>query len=171
MPRLSFVAILLLALSFLTGCSKDDPANAQPGNCLEALGQDPKTTGFHIVDCGAPNAAYKVALRLGRFDSCQTNTYGYATSGGSRRSGWHLCLTLNAKVGDCFHQEVGFPTGKAVKVPCGAGATYRVVKSVPGTADKALCGEDAVDPVRNDLARPIALVYPQPPLTICTDRA
>jgi hypothetical protein len=175
-PRVLGAALgpVVLALCVLAGCAAapDDPSRAAIGDCLEALGDGKKTGEFRIVDCAAPGAAYKTVRRLEGGAHCGSNTYGYATSGYSRRKrGWHLCLTLNAKEGDCFRQQVGFPTGKAVKVACGASATYRVTKVVQGVADKAECGEDAVDPVRNDLARPLALAYPDPPLTICTDRA
>ncbi|MEU0567447.1 hypothetical protein ABZ297_18960 [Nonomuraea sp. NPDC005983] len=37
-------------------------------------------------------------------------------------------------------------------------------------ATSPMRGRMTVHPVRNDLARPIVLAYPQPPLTICTDR-
>jgi hypothetical protein len=103
-----------------------------------------------------------VAQRLGRSGRCPGVNYGYV----SKRV--KLCLTFNAKVGDCLRQEIGFPTGKAVKVACGSSATYRGARVVPGVADEALCGRGAV---RNDLDRPPAMVYPEPPLTICTDAA
>ncbi|TDD07512.1 hypothetical protein E1292_13510 [Nonomuraea deserti] len=172
MVKGKIVAMALIGASVLAGCAaENDPSRAQPGDCLAAVGEGKKTTDLRIVGCAAPEAAYRVAKRLKRGQrSCGSTTYGYASSGYVRGGGWHLCLTLNAEVGDCFHQEVGFPTGKATKVACGPSATYRIVKRVDGSADKELCGEGAAYPVRNDLARPVYLVYPDPPLTICTDR-
>ncbi|WP_433468303.1 LppU/SCO3897 family protein [Spirillospora sp. CA-128828] len=140
----------------------------EPGDCLEAKGRGGKTgytSEFRIVSCTAPTAAYKVAMFGGHL-GCDDNTYG-ETSASGRTSGRYLCLMLNAKVGDCFYQEVGFPTGKATKVPCGPSATYRVVAVIPGKAHHTACGPD-VNPLESDPAKPLALVYPRPPLTICT---
>ncbi|KAB2340541.1 LppU/SCO3897 family protein [Actinomadura rudentiformis] len=138
----------------------------QPGDCLEAKergGKTGKASEFRIVSCTEPSAAYKVALMGGRL-GCDSNTYGSTSTGRTSRE---LCLTLNAKVGDCFYQEVGFPTGKVTKVQCGPLATYRVTAVVPGKADHAVCGPD-INPLESDPTRPLALVYPKPPLTICT---
>jgi hypothetical protein len=170
-----FLLTLVGASVLAAGCTaENDMSRAQPGDCLEALGKAKKTIDFQIVDCEAPIAAYKVARRLvgSGMLSCGSSTYGYADSARTRRSTrrWHLCLMLNAKVGDCFHQEVGFPTGKATKVVCGPSATYQVVKVAEGIADRTLCGDDAGHPLIDDLTRSIALVYPNPPVTICTDR-
>lgn len=173
MVKAAPVALALAAASLLAaGCAADDdPVRARAGDCLEALGEGKKTTEFRIVGCGTPAAAYRVARRLTGGDrSCGGSTYGYVSSGYARgATRWHLCLTLNAQVGDCFHQEVGFPTGKATKTPCGPEATYKVVKVAEGTADTELCGEDAGYTLVDDLTGPIALVYRDPPLTICTD--
>ncbi|HEX4816865.1 MAG TPA: hypothetical protein VFV66_29335 [Nonomuraea sp.] len=164
--------LAVAALLALSGCtSEDDPSRARPGDCLEAESRGRKAGDFRIVGCDAPEAAYKVARRLTDSRGCGSSAYGYATSPYVRSGGWHLCLTLNARVGDCFHQEIGFPTGKASRVACGSSATYRIVRVVEGHADRELCGEEATHPVSDDLTRPVALVYPEPPLTICTGRA
>ncbi|MEU6710233.1 hypothetical protein ABZ897_02040 [Nonomuraea sp. NPDC046802] len=163
---------LALLTAVATGCADDTAAQAGPGDCMVSRSEGNKTLSddFRIVDCGAPEAAYQVAMRLDSSTThCGTNTYGYATSSQRRGSGWRLCLSLNAKVGDCFHQEVGFPTGRAGKVACGPSATYRVTKVIEGIDSQDACGPDAVTPVRNDLSRPLVLAYPKPPHTICTD--
>ena len=151
--------------------SADAASKANVGDCLKATGPGPKTTEFAVVDCGAPDAAYKVAERGGRRDSCPDVTYGSYSERQGKRSGFTLCLMLNARQGDCFQQTVDFPTGQAAKVPCGAGATYRVTKVLEGTADKSACGRNAASGVSNDFSRPRALVYQSPPTTICTDKA
>jgi hypothetical protein len=151
--------------------SADAASEAKVGDCLKATGPGPKTSAFAIVSCTAPDAAYKVAVRGGRRDSCPDLTYGAYGEREGKRSGFTLCLMLNAKQGDCFQQTVDFPTGQATKVACGAGATYRVTKVVEGTADKSACGRNASTGVSNDFSRPRALVYQTPPTTICTDKA
>ncbi|WP_149257470.1 hypothetical protein [Actinomadura sp. K4S16] len=159
------VAVLVGVPVFLKTATDRAP---REGDCLEAEGRGGKTgyTGdFRIVACSAPTAAYRVAM-LGGHLGCDDNTYGETVSSGAR-GGRYLCLMLNAKVGDCFHQEVGFPAGKATKVACGPSATYRITAVVPGRTDPTLCGPD-VNPLEGEPAKPMALVYPRPPVTMCT---
>jgi hypothetical protein len=166
MAMAAVASLLMMAAAVVTGFGFPDPA--QPGDCLEPKQRGGKTGGmseFRIVSCTAPKAAYKVAIVGGRV-GCDDNTYGYTYNSGRSR-GRAMCLILNAKAGDCFYQEIGFPTGKAAKVACGPSATYRVVAVVPGRADHTACGPD-IDPLNHDPTRPLALAYPQPPLTICT---
>ncbi|MFC5753003.1 LppU/SCO3897 family protein [Actinomadura rugatobispora] len=177
-------AIVVVVLAGATGCvlDEDHPRNASPGECLEVKGRGGTTKDpgdFRIVSCAAPNAAHH---DLGPGDigcpdrtpgESQESPYGEIVHNSTSPSGsdWALCLTLNAKTGDCFYQQVGFPDGRVTKVACGPSATYRVVNVLPGRADMNACGQVAVFPERGDLARPRAFVYPRPPLTICTDRA
>ncbi|MGP3959783.1 hypothetical protein ACTWPT_27600 [Nonomuraea sp. 3N208] len=65
----------MIVPSVLIGCGENDPSNARPEDCLEALRQVLKTTGFHIVDGGAGKAACEAALRLDPFGSCESNTW------------------------------------------------------------------------------------------------
>ena len=140
------------------------------GDCLEAKGRGGDTgdvRDFSIVSCGAPTAAYKVA-KAGHSIDCNYPYVEMSDSPRYFRNSSRWCLALNAKVGDCFYQEVGFPTGKATKVVCGSSASYRVTAVVPGRADHAVCGPN-VDPLnRYVFANPLALAYSSPALTICT---
>ncbi|MGN9840595.1 LppU/SCO3897 family protein [Nonomuraea sp. H19] len=159
--------VLLIAVG--AGCAAaDDPTNAQVGSCLEALGKGGKTLrdDFHIVGCTTPRAAYKVIKKANR---CDDVTNGYAVIGG-RRSRGQLCLMLNAKEGDCFYQEIGFPTGKVSKVPCGPSATYRVTKVWDGAADASVCGEGIPNWTKTPDELPHAIVYRNPALTLCADQ-
>ncbi|SEF97669.1 hypothetical protein SAMN05444920_1011155 [Nonomuraea solani] len=160
---------LACALLMVTGCAApDDPSRAELGSCLEARGKGGKTVleDFRLVPCTTPQAAYKVIKKAG---SCDDITNGYVLVG-SRRSRSRLCLTLNAKQGDCFYQEIGFPTGKVSKVACGAAATYRVTKVADGAADASVCGDDVPNWTKTPDVLPRAIVYRTPPLTLCADR-
>jgi hypothetical protein len=152
--------------------SDNAASEARVGDCVKAVGAGPKLTDVEKVDCTAPDAAYKVATRGGRYDPCGDVAYGSYGQRQGKRSGYTLCLMLNAKQGDCFQQTVGFPTGQATKVACGAGATYRVTKFVEGVADKTQCGRNAeASAVSSDFSKPRVFVYPRPPTTICTEGA
>ncbi|MEO3867567.1 hypothetical protein ABGB18_01915 [Nonomuraea sp. B12E4] len=167
--RLAVGLTCALLIAAAGGCAaEDDPGNAQVGSCLEALGKGGKTVqeDFHIVACTTPRAAYKVIKKA---DRCDDVTNGYVQVG-SRRSRSQLCLTLNAKEGDCFYQEVGFPTGKVSKVACGSSATYRVAKVSEGTADASVCGKDVPNWTETPDELPHAIVYRSPALTLCADR-
>lgn len=167
--RLATGLACALLIVVAAGCAAaDDPSNAQVGSCLEALGKGGKTVqnDFRIVACTTSQAAYKVIKKA---SSCDDSTNGYVQVG-TRRSRSQLCLTLNAKKGDCFYQEVGFPTGKVSKVTCGASATYRVTKVSDGSADASVCGKDVPNWTKTPDELPHAIVYRSPPLTLCADR-
>ncbi|MEQ4724868.1 hypothetical protein [Nonomuraea sp. B19D2] len=158
----------MLLIAVAAGCAAaDDPVNAQVGSCLQALGKGGKTVrdDFRIVACSTPEAAYKV---IKKGDRCEDVTNGYVQVG-SRRTRIQLCLVLNAKEGDCFHQEIGFPTGKVSKVTCGPSATYRITKVSDGTADASVCGEGVPSWTRTPDELPHAIVYRHPALTLCAD--
>ncbi|MCF6470857.1 hypothetical protein FAF44_21025 [Nonomuraea sp. MG754425] len=156
-----------LLIATVAGCAaEDDPIRARAGDCLEARGKGGKTSEFHIVGCAAPQAAYKMIKKA---DRCDDITNGYALVG-TRRHLTRLCLTLNAKEGDCFYQEVGFPTGKASKVTCDPSATYRITKVSDGTTDASVCGADVPNWTKTPDVLPRAIVYRHPARTLCADR-
>jgi hypothetical protein len=163
------VLILLAAGGFaLWNSLANGAGSANVGDCLKATGPGPKTTEFAKADCAAPDAAYKYAVKSDQ--GCPSISYGYNTEKSGRYSRYRQCLMLNAKQGDCFKQSVGFPTGQAEKVACSAGATYRVTKVVEATADASACGRNAdSDATGDDWTHPRALVYKEPPTTVCTD--
>ncbi|GAA0924281.1 LppU/SCO3897 family protein [Virgisporangium aurantiacum] len=152
--------------------SADDAAsNSQAGDCMKAADNDAKSTKFSIVDCAAPDAAYKVAFKTdSRYGGCGGTSYMADSEKTSRRSGFTLCMTLNAKVGDCFNQTVGPPTGTARKVACGSGATYKVVKIVDKD-DLYACGSDYKRPSGSSLTGKLIFSYPKPAMSICTNGA
>ena len=121
-----FIALTAVALGAASACGSSglSESDAAVGNCLKSTDKGQKTTAFAKVDCSAPDAAYKVAEKLNS-TSCPTVYGQYSPAKRKSRSKWSACLSLNAKVGDCFHQEVGFPTGRAAKVACGREATSR----------------------------------------------
>jgi hypothetical protein len=137
------------------------------GECVVATGERAKATHFEEIDCASPDAAYRIAMETDQ--SCGSNTYAYWRLTATKGSGVVYCLTLNARVGDCFHQTVGFPTGRASKVDCGPAATYRVAATYDEVRPAGVCGADAITPALFDETLPMALIYPEPPLTICTE--
>ncbi|WP_394821400.1 hypothetical protein [Pendulispora albinea] len=158
-----------LSIAMFAGCpAKDDPIKAQVGSCLEARGKGGKTLAneFHVVACDAPQAAYKV---ISKGERCKDITNGYLQVGG-RRSRTELCLALNAKEGDCFYQEIDFPTGRATKTTCGPTATFRVTKVATGVADAAVCGKNVPNWAKTPDVLPRAIVYRGLPATVCVDR-
>lgn len=167
--RLTMGLACALLLTVTAGCAaEDDPSRATVGSCLEAQGKGGKTVrdDFRLVPCTSPRAAYKM---IEKNDQCGDSTNGYLEIG-TRRSRTRLCLTLNAQEGDCFYQEIGFPTGRASKVSCGPSATYRVTKVSDGTADASVCGKDVPNWTKTPDVLPRAIVYRHPPLTLCADR-
>lgn len=155
----------IVALGVITSAGK----RQEVGDCVFATGGSAKTGDFEVVDCASPEATYRIAVEADA--SCESNTYGQWLVSGYKGADTLYCLTLNASEGDCFHQTIGFPTGKATKVECGSAASYRVVATHTGVSDADTCGDDVLVPSAFDATRPMALVYPEPPLTICTDGA
>jgi hypothetical protein len=162
------VAGVLIVLAGLAGATLiiNGHNPHEVGECVVATGERAKTTNFEEIDCASPDAAYRIAREA---QSCGSTTYGYWRLTGSKSSGVVYCLTLNARVGDCFHQTIGFPTGRATKVECGPAATYRVAARYDEVRPASACGVDAITPGLFDETRPMALIYPEPPLTICTE--
>ncbi|GAA0218032.1 hypothetical protein GCM10010492_14860 [Saccharothrix mutabilis subsp. mutabilis] len=137
--------------------SKDSPGGAEAGDCIKVNSVSVSDADVEKIDCGSPEAAFKVAVNLdSSTKACPTGDYSeYRDSGGRRSDGFKLCLTLNAKDGDCFKQEGTIVAGKTTKVTCGSSATHKVTK-VSGAADENQC--ESGD---------IVYVYSQPATTIC----
>ncbi|CAL9648131.1 hypothetical protein SUDANB95_06504 [Actinosynnema sp. ALI-1.44] len=137
--------------------SKDSPGGAEAGDCIKVNSVSVSDADVEKIDCGSPEAAFKVAVNLdSSTKACPTGDYSeYRDSGGRRSDGFKLCLTLNAKDGDCFKQEGTIVAGKTTKVTCGSSATHKVTK-VSGTADENQCKSGD-----------IVYVYSQPATTIC----
>lgn len=129
---------------------------ANVGDCVNVVkgGVDAE---LEVVDCGAADARYTVAIELEMQEQCPAGAYvEYASIGAG---GWSLCLALNAVVGQCFDNSV---TIGLTLTECGT-ADLEVVAVLAGTADKNACPP----PPPNTLFAPEPLVYPRPPLTIC----
>lgn len=129
-----------------------EAVDARVGDCIKV--EDASTTDAEVstIDCADPQAAYRVGIReedsVGR---CPSENYVSYTEEGSLR----LCLMLNARPGDCFHETELQDTRVACDSPK---ASYEVGEIFAGTADANRCGEaNAFN----------ALTYPEPPLTIC----
>ncbi|MCS7478900.1 hypothetical protein ACFFQW_36210 [Umezawaea endophytica] len=149
---LTLVVVAALAVGgyFL---NKSAPASANPGDCINIVSASITDPKIEKVECGASNAAYKVAKNLdSASDECPTGDYGSYSESGRRRSGFTLCLMLNATEGECFKTEGNFVSGKTSKVTCDASADFKVSKVVTGSTDKAVCGGDGNELVYSDPA-------------------
>ena len=126
--------------------------DAAVGDCIKVNTADETDADVETVDCADPAAAYRVGVRVdGRGGDCPGENYVKYTEQDSLL----LCLTLNARQGECFHESAEQDTRVACDSP---DASYEVGEIYEGEEDSARCGEgDASD----------ALTYPRPPLTIC----
>lgn len=129
---------------------------ANVGDCVAVVraGTDPELS---VLDCGTPDAVYRVALELESGERCPAGPYvEYSIVG---LGGWSLCLALDAAPGQCYTTDVatGFEAADC------AAADVMVESVLPATADAAACPAPPPDAVFH----PEPLVYPAPPLTIC----
>jgi hypothetical protein len=139
------------------------PSGAEPGECIKVISSSVVDASVEKIDCGLPDAAFKVAVNLDSSkDSCPSGDYTEYTESGRRSDGFKLCLTLNAKEGDCFKQEGTIVAGKTTKVTCSSSATYQVVKVSTGTADEGQCSEGETAEVYSQPATTLCLAEPKP---------
>lgn len=183
---LAGVAVLLLggvAAGIGVYLQQKDAAAAEVGDCLryrapEAPGRSapavsaapqqtpPADTAApsaeaETADCGEDQALYKVAIRHEDRDAdCPTEDYDeYVPDGRDASEEVKLCLVPNAEEGACYE----FTADSEGRVPCSLAPNQerlRVLRIFDGVEDEARCA-DVPENVR-------ALVYPEPPLTICT---
>lgn len=128
-----------------------EPADANVGDCIKVNKAGRTDADVETIDCGHAEAVYRVGVRVdGGTSTCPGENYVTYTEGELL-----LCLTLNARSGDCFHED----DEQDVRVPCDPpDASYRVGEIFEGSEDPSKCGEvDAEN----------AFTYPEPPLTIC----
>jgi hypothetical protein len=126
--------------------------DARVGDCIKVNAAGETNADVVTIDCADRAAVYKVGIREdGNGGDCPGENYIKYTEQDSLL----LCLTLNARDGDCFHESDQQDT----RVPCDSpDASYEVGGIYEGAEDAARCGE-------RDAAN--ALTYPRPPLTIC----
>lgn len=126
--------------------------DARAGDCIKVNAAGETDADVVTIDCTDPAAVYKVGIREDGADGgCPGENYVKYTEQDSLL----LCLTLNAKHGDCFHESDQQDT----RVPCDSpDASYEVGDIYEGAEDAARCGE-------RDAAN--AITYPRPALTIC----
>jgi hypothetical protein len=129
---------------------------ANAGDCVKIVkgGVDAE---LEVVECGAVDARYTVALELEMSEKCPAGSYLEYTAMGL--GGWSLCLALNAAAGQCYKNSV---TDGFTLTEC-ATADFQVVAVLAGTADENACPP----PPPNVVFQPEPLVYPTPPLTVC----
>jgi hypothetical protein len=153
-----FLVIAAVAATFAIIHNQTSPDSSAAGDCL-AIPEFKKGVEPDKAACDAPNANVKIGARLDSAGaSCPTGDYDeYSVSGSTD---YKLCLTINAKEGDCL-ADLAADAGQSKgyeKVPCAdPTAQAKLTKVVQGTADKSACGSDTGLPV----------VYSQPPATMC----
>lgn len=161
--------------------AKDDATGAEQPNVVDHTGVPPSTTAtqrganeadvgdcvnvvkggmdaeLEVVECGAADARYTVALELEMPEKCPADSYlEYAAMG---LGGWSLCLTLNATVGQCYTNSF---TEGLILTDC-ATADFAIAAVLANTADENACPPSP----SNMMFQLKPIVYPTPPLTIC----
>ncbi|HVK25155.1 MAG TPA: hypothetical protein VM677_27675 [Actinokineospora sp.] len=136
------------------------PASANVGDCIKVNSAGATDADVEKIDCGKPEAVYKVAKKLDSTSAdCPEGSYDkYTQSKGS--SGFSLCLMVNAKQGECYAdiQDVE----KAKKVDCGdPAATFEVLQIAEGQTEPTACTAEGV----ND-----GFIYTDPKVVICGKR-
>lgn len=124
---------------------------AEVGDCIKVNSASATDADVEQIDCNDQAAAYKVAVVNDDGAPCpkqDESNYVYYEEGDLR-----LCMTLNAKEGECFKQ------GNAdSKIDCGdAGATFKVDKIISNSTDSSSCANGPEN----------AYVYPEPALVQC----
>ncbi len=145
------VAIIVVAVIYFQGKSA---SSAAVGDCIKVNNASATNADVEKIDCTTPEAVYKVAVT--KDDSgaecpggAESNYVSYTEEGSLL-----LCLTLNAKNGECFEST----TTDDKRVDCAsASASFKVAKVIEGNDDPAACGEGKDD----------AITYPEPKLTLC----
>jgi hypothetical protein len=127
-------------------------ADARVGDCIKVNSAGTTDADVETIGCTDPAAVYKVGIREDREGAgCPGENYVKYTE----QDNLLLCLTLNARRGDCFQES----EEQDARVPCDSpDASYEVGEIYEGAEDAARCGEQDA---------PNALTYPRPPLTIC----
>lgn len=150
--RVGIVAVIVL-MGYTFVRELNGPTTARPGDCITIHGSDADET--QQVDCGSADAVYKVAVAFDDNDeSCPNGDYTSYTEEGRRARDLLLCLTLNAKQGDCFETNSSFD----VRIDCtDRYAEFKVTKVIKNSDDRKKCGRYAKD----------ARAYPEPKLTLC----
>jgi hypothetical protein len=125
------------------------------GDCIKV--NNATTADVEKIDCNDPSATYKVAITSDESAAdcpAPNDFYVSYTETGGKGSDLLLCLTLNAKEGDCFISGTDADTKVACTDPK---ANMKVTKILTGTADPAGCpnGPDG------------AYYYPEPKLVQC----
>jgi hypothetical protein len=141
-------------------------AEAEPGDCVRTRGEDPEVDAW-TVDCAKPGAVWKVAKAVDDSADCPRGDYDEIW-GADPSPGFRLCLMLNVRAGDCFATRDGpisFSELSGMKrVPCSSAARgLEIVRVISGKAEASDCRKSPASSEQ----RPAAIVYSQPPRTLC----
>ncbi len=138
------------AVNYLTGTD-----GAKVGECLTVTEFKSGADEPKKIDCGAEEANVKIAARVEGEAACPEGDYDSISMTG--RMSYKLCLTVNAKQGDCL---TGYKSDTAgyKKVPCTDPAKDAELVKVADAMDEAVCEGTEATHVQK---------YSTPPTTIC----
>ncbi|CRK61271.1 hypothetical protein [Alloactinosynnema sp. L-07] len=136
-------------------------ASANVGDCIKVKDDSAKSADVEKIDCGKPEAVFKVAKKLDSSSATCPSDSDYLeyeqSSGRGSKSGFSLCLMVNAKKGECFTDLKD--ADKAKKVACGdASAKFEVLEIVEGKSEPEACTAEGVDD---------GFIYNEPKMVIC----
>jgi hypothetical protein len=137
-------------------------SSAAVGDCIKVKDDSATNADVEKIDCGKPEAVFKVAKKLDSASStCPDDgnylKYEQSSSRSSSSGGFSLCLMVNAKTGECFTDLT--KAAEAHKVDCSdPKVAFEVLQVVEGKNDETACTVDGV----ND-----GYLYSEPKVTIC----
>lgn len=137
----------------------DRTSKAGVGDCVKVNDASATDADVDPIDCGKPDAVFKVAIKLETgAETCPADgDYLEYEETGSLSDGFSLCLMLNAEQGECFTDLE--KADKAAKVACtDPTATFEVIEIVKGGTKPEDCTSSAVDD---------GFIYTEPKIVIC----
>ena len=100
LPTIAVAAIV--ALGALTGCSSSSAANLAVGDCLKT-GGTPERPEVTRVECGSPDANFKVAATVANSDQCPADVDSYYSMKSTfSDDSATICMDIDWVVGDCM---------------------------------------------------------------------
>jgi hypothetical protein len=153
MMRLVISLIVLVVLAVggwgFHQLTKSDAEKVQVGQCVNLSGTShhPK---FAITSCDSMEANYKVVDNQNG-STCADDADASAWQTG--KYSYHLCLQLNAKQGDCIHNNADYHT----KVDCSSSDADTKIAQVLNSTDEDSCPDSATKYLK--YTKPAAIVY------------
>ena len=98
----TIVVAAIVALGALTGCSSSSAANLAVGDCLKT-GGTPERPEVTRVECGTPDANFKVAATVETSEQCPDDVDSYYSMRGAfSDTTTTICMDIDWIVGNCM---------------------------------------------------------------------